>query len=97
MSFQFILSGEYQQTLDLDFKRALRDIRSEKGCYVLKSFCQNVEVVSYFLYIFLTYIYIYIYFLFLISYICDTAYFCVHPYNICGEASALHYGEEQSF
>ena len=65
MSFQFILSGEYQQTLDLDFKRALRDIRSEKGCYVLESFCQNVEVVSYFLYIFLTYIYIYI---FLISY-----------------------------
>ena len=58
MSFQFILSGEYQQTLDLDFKRALRDIRSEKGCYVLESFCQNVEVVSYFLYIFLTYIYI---------------------------------------
>ena len=28
---------------------------------------------------------------------CDIAHFCVHLYNICGEASALLYGEEQSF
>ena len=27
----------------------------------------------------------------------DTAHFCDHPYNICGEASALLYGEEQEF
>ena len=27
----------------------------------------------------------------------DTAHFCVHLYNIRGEASALLYGEEQSF
>ena len=24
-------------------------------------------------------------------------YVCVHPYNICGEATAHLYGEEQSF
>ena len=27
----------------------------------------------------------------------DTAHFCVHLHNICGEASALLYGKEQSF
>ena len=27
----------------------------------------------------------------------DTAHFCVHLYNVCGEASALLYGEEKSF
>ena len=27
----------------------------------------------------------------------DTGHFCVHPYNTCGEAGALLYGEEQSF
>ena len=27
----------------------------------------------------------------------DTAHFCVHPYNICDEASAHLYGEERSF
>ena len=27
----------------------------------------------------------------------DTAHFCVHPCNICSEASAHLYGEEQSF
>ena len=27
----------------------------------------------------------------------DTAHFCVYLYNICGEASALPYGKEQSF
>ena len=27
----------------------------------------------------------------------DTVHFCVHPYYICGEASAHLYGEEQSF
>ena len=26
----------------------------------------------------------------------DTAHFCVHTYNVCGKASALRYGEEQS-
>ena len=27
----------------------------------------------------------------------DALHFCVHPYNICGEASAHLYGEEQVF
>ena len=27
----------------------------------------------------------------------ETAHFCVHPYNICGEVSAYLYGKEQSF
>ena len=27
----------------------------------------------------------------------NTAQFCVHLYDICGEASALLYSEEQSF
>ena len=46
VSFQFILSGEYQQNFDLNFKQGLRDITTEEGHYVLESFCQNVEVVS---------------------------------------------------
>ena len=46
MSFQFILSGEYQLNFDLNFKRALPDFITEEGYYVLESFCQNCEVVS---------------------------------------------------
>ena len=46
MSFQFILLGEYQLNFDLNFKRALPDIRTEEGYYVLESLCQNFEVVS---------------------------------------------------
>ena len=46
MSFQFILLGEYQLNFDLNFKRALPDIRTEEGYYVLESFFQNFEVVS---------------------------------------------------
>ena len=33
----------------------------------------------------------------LIWFASDAAHFCVHPYNICGEASAVLYGEEQRF
>ena len=42
----FILSGVYQLSLDLNVKRALRDITTEEGYYVFESFCQNVEVAS---------------------------------------------------
>ena len=60
---------EYQQNFDFNFKRVLRHIKGEEGCYVLESFCHNVEVVSwclyidiYVIYVFVyTYIYIYIY------------------------------------
>ena len=38
--------------------------------------------------------YIYIHYIHIYT---DTAHFCVHTYNICGEASALLYGQEQSF
>ena len=30
-------------------------------------------------------------------FVSDALHFCVHPYNICGEASAHLYGEAQSF
>ena len=35
-----------KKKIDLNFKRALRDITTEKGYYILGSFSQNVEVVS---------------------------------------------------
>ena len=57
MSFQFILSGEYQQNFDLNFKRALRDIATEEGCYVLCTWKFLSECRS----SFLIYIYIYTY------------------------------------
>ena len=38
MSFQFILSGEYQQSFDLNFKQALRDVQLQKGIMYLKAF-----------------------------------------------------------
>ena len=44
------MSWEYQQNFDLNFKRALGDITIEEGYYLLESFCQNVEVVSWYLY-----------------------------------------------
>ena len=31
------------------------------------------------------------------QYVYGTAHFCVHPYNICGEACAHLYGKNQSF
>ena len=34
------------KNFDLNFKRALQDIKTEDGYYILESFCQNVEVVS---------------------------------------------------
>ena len=46
VSFQFVLSGEYQLNFDLNFKLALHDITTEEGYYVLEYFCQNFEVVS---------------------------------------------------
>ena len=39
MSFQFILSEEYQLNFDLSFKRALQDITTEEEHYILESFC----------------------------------------------------------
>ena len=67
MSFQFVLSGEYQLNFDLNFKRALQDITTEEGYYVLESFFQNFKVVFWYLYIYC--IYTNIYYIY-ISYIC---------------------------
>ena len=44
--FNSFYLGNINKKFDLNFKRALRDITTEEGYYVLESFCQNVEVVS---------------------------------------------------
>ena len=71
MSFQFILSGEYQRNFDLNFKRALRDITTEEGYYVLCTWkllseCRSSFLIFIYIYIYIhtyTNVYIYIYIL----------------------------------
>ena len=82
--------GNTNKDFCLNFKRALWDITTEKVYYVLESFCQivmfcqNVEVVPWFIYMYIyiyicIYIYIYIYiYIFLVQIkvsLCDSARF----------------------
>ena len=48
--FNSFCLGNINKTLIENFKRALRDVTTEEGYYVLGSFCQNVKVVSWCLY-----------------------------------------------
>ena len=71
-AFSIHFLWDSQKNFDLKFQTSSGDIANEKGYYVLESFCQNVEVVSWCLYIYniiYTYIYIYIYIYIIYTYI----------------------------